>query len=199
MKNLFSFFLRRRVVAGLQESAYQDISSFVMVAREAGGLRVIPYFCMGDGLLAHKWNDGTGEPLLGFIRAGCIDVLTGNVLHEDFMGTQAKKLAKSYSVKCVALDRWGSARTAQNIQKKGFKVALVGMGYASLSAPSKEFRSLLLENKILCDNPAFFWMIDNLTFREDPAGNIKPEGVFTRPNGSISGVVAAIMALSLLE
>ena len=42
-------------------------------------------------------------------------------------------------------------------------------------------------------NPVLTWMVNNMTLRHDPAGNIKPDK--ERSSDKIDGAVAAIMAI----
>ena len=59
---------------------------------------------------------------------------------------------------------------------------------------SKKFMPLALDGKLAHDgHPILARMVDNITMRQDPAGNIKPDKA--KPTKKIDGVVATIMAL----
>ena len=67
-------------------------------------------------------------------------------------------------------------------------------GYASMSPPTKELLKLVLEERLAHGgHPVLRWMVDNVTVRTDPAGNIKPDK--EKSTEKIDGAVALIMAL----
>ena len=83
---------------------------------------------------------------------------------------------------------------SQNLDGAGFTVVPFGQGYASMSPPTKELLKLVLEERIAHGgHPVLRWMVDNVTVRTDPAGNIKPDK--EKSTEKIDGAVALIMAL----
>ena len=67
-------------------------------------------------------------------------------------------------------------------------------GFASLSGPSKELLRLVLSGGLVHGgNAVLRWMADNVTARQDPAGNVKPDK--GKSTGRIDGIVAAVMAI----
>lgn len=69
------------------------------------------------------------------------------------------------------------------------------MGYASLSAPSKQLEALTLSNRLRHGNhPVLSWNMSNVTLEQDAAGNIKPSKA--RSKDRIDGAVALILAIS---
>jgi phage terminase large subunit-like protein len=76
----------------------------------------------------------------------------------------------------------------------GMTVVPFGQGFASMSAPTKEFERLVLEKKYHHGaNPVMRWMVDNIVVRSDPAGNLKIDK--GRSTEKVDGAVAAVMAL----
>jgi len=62
------------------------------------------------------------------------------------------------------------------------------------SSDDAELRKLTMEQKIAHGgNPTLRWMMDNISIRTDPAGNIKPDK--EKSTERIDGAVATIMAL----
>ena len=83
---------------------------------------------------------------------------------------------------------------SQNLDGAGFTVVPFGQGYASMSPPTKELLKLVLEERLAHGgHPVLRWMVDNVTVRTDPAGNIKPDK--EKSTEKIDGAVALIMAL----
>ena len=70
-----------------------------------------------------------------------------------------------------------------------------GMGYASLSAPSKHLEALVLSNRLRHGNhPVLAWNMANVSIEQDAAGNIKPSKA--RSKDRIDGCVALVLAIS---
>lgn len=63
-----------------------------------------------------------------------------------------------------------------------------------MSPPTKELYKLVLEERITHGaHPVLRWMMDNISIRTDPAGNIKPDK--EKSTEKIDGAVALIMVL----
>ena len=105
-----------------------------------------------------------------------------------------EELGTKYDIREIAFDRWGAVQMSQNLDGAGFTVVPFGQGYASMSPPPKELLKLVLEERIAHGgHPVLRWMVDNVTVRTDPAGNIKPDK--EKSTEKIDGAVALIMAL----
>ena len=105
-----------------------------------------------------------------------------------------EELGTKYDIREIAFDRWGAVQMSQNLEGAGFTVVPFGQGYASMSPPTKELLKLVLEERIAHGgHPVLRWMVDNVTVRTDPAGNIKPDK--EKSTEKIDGAVALIMAL----
>ena len=82
----------------------------------------------------------------------------------------------------------------QNLEGAGFTMVHFGQGFASMSAPTKEFYRLLMEGKIIHGgHQVLRWMAGNVVVDTDSAGNIKVTKAKSKEK--IDGIVAAIMAL----
>ena len=82
----------------------------------------------------------------------------------------------------------------QNLEGLGFTVVPFGQGYKDMSPPTKELMKLTLEGKLAHGgDPVLRWMVDNVTIRSDPAGNIKADK--EKSTEKIDGAIATIMAL----
>ena len=83
---------------------------------------------------------------------------------------------------------------SQNLEGLGFTVVPFGQGFKDMSPASKEFMRLALDGRLAHGgHPVLAWMADNITVRQDPAGNIKPDKA--KSTEKIDGIVALIMAL----
>jgi phage terminase large subunit-like protein len=83
---------------------------------------------------------------------------------------------------------------SQELVDEGLEVFGRGQGFLSMAVPMREFERRLLEKKIHHGgNPVLRWMAGNVSVREDPAGNLKPDR--SASTAKIDGVIGLIMAL----
>ena len=94
----------------------------------------------------------------------------------------------------IAIDRWNATQIATQLQNDGLTVVPFGQGFRDMSAPTTDLEALLMGKRIRHGgNPVLRWMADNVSVKQDPAGNLKPDKA--KSNGRIDGIVALIMAL----
>ena len=104
--------------------------------------------------------------------------------------------SEKFDIQLLAVDRWNATQVTQELIGAGLNAVLFGQGFASMSAPSKLFESLIVARKIgHPGNPVMDWMIANVAKKEDEAGNIKPDK--KRSREKIDGVVATVMGLGV--
>ena len=118
-------------------------------------------------------------------------------MSSDFIGKIEKfieELNERFNIREIAYDRWNATQMTQNLEGEGFTMVPFGQGFASMSSPTKELMKLVLEQKIAHGgHPVLSWMMDNVTVRTDPAGNIKMDK--QKSTEKIDGAVALVMAL----
>jgi phage terminase large subunit-like protein len=104
------------------------------------------------------------------------------------------ELLEHYELREVAVDRWNASQITSQLVSDGVTMVPFGQGYRDMSAPTKELEALLLSKRPRHGgNPVLRWMADNVSVRQDPAGNLKPDKA--KSTGRIDGIVALIMAL----
>ena len=121
----------------------------------------------------------------------------GNVIDYDFIEAQIRKDAEDYNISEIAFDPWNSTEIVNHLTDDGFEMVPFRQGFASLSAPSKDFEKRILGKELNHGgNPIMKWMVSCTEVKTDPAGNIKPVKPDRQKSGKrIDGVVASIMAL----
>lgn len=133
----------------------------------------------------------------GWVAAGALDLTPGNVADYDYICEAV--MADCEVLQCLGLgiDRWNATQTAVRLKNEGLPVELMGQGYATLAAPTKELERLVMARDELehGNHPVARWMAGNVTVKIDPAGNIKPDK--ESAGDKIDGIVAAIMAIGL--
>jgi len=135
-----------------------------------------------------------------WIRAGFIETTAGNVIDHEVILAAVLEEASRYDVQELAYDRWAATWIITQLQQRwpegggGPQVVPFGQGFASMSAPTREFEKLVLAGKLLHGgNPVLRWMLGNVAVEQDAAGNVKVHK--GRSAGRIDGIAAALMAL----
>jgi|DewCreStandDraft_4_1066084.scaffolds.fasta_scaffold03948_2 phage terminase large subunit-like protein len=182
--------------AGLDLSSTSDLTAFVLVfppASSNGVYAVIPrFFVPEENILKRARADRV--PYDVWRKSGYLIATPGNVIDYDWVFAQIERDARQYDIREIAFDRWGAARVASELQKRGLTMVEFGQGFASMSPPMKDVEELIKKRRLAhMNHPVLTWCADNVVAVEDPAGNIKPDK--SRSREKIDGFVAMLMAL----
>ena len=133
-----------------------------------------------------------------FAKAGALTLTPGNVTDYAFIKADILAASNQYRLSALGIDRWNATQLATDLLNvDGLPVELFGQGFASMSAPSKEFERLFMGLGIEHgNNPVALWMAKNVAIDTDPADNIKPTK--ERSSGKIDGIVSAIICKGML-
>lgn len=133
-------------------------------------------------------------PYDAWIRDGHLTATPGNIIDYDIIRADLREDATTFNLKEMAFDRWGAVQLSTQLTGDGITMVPFGQGFASMSAPSKELITLLTGRRLAHrNNPILTWMAGNISARQDPAGNLKPDRATS--SSRIDGIVALIMAL----
>ena len=186
----------RKCWAGLDLSSTSDLTAFVLCfppLREGDPYIWIPRLFIPEDNMTKRSHDDR-VPYDVWCNHNYLTATPGNVIDYDFIFAQIEQDAKAYQIDEIAFDRWGAARVATELQKKGLTLVEFGQGFASMSPPMKEAERLIKGHKLAhLNQPVLSWCADNVVAIEDPAGNIKPDKAKSREK--IDGFVAGLMAL----
>ena len=181
---------------GLDLSSTTDITAFVLVfppTADDDKYYILPYFWIPEDNMDQRVRRDH-VPYDVWQRQGFIQTTEGNVVHYGYIENFIERLGTEYNIREIAFDRWGAIQMVQNLEGMGFTVVAFGQGFKDMSPPTKEMMKLALEERIAHGgNPVLRWMMDNISVRTDPAGNVKPDK--EKSTERIDGAVAAIMAL----
>jgi phage terminase large subunit-like protein len=195
----------RRCIAALDLSSTTDLTSLTLLAEnepEFGGFDAWWKFWMpSEGIKERARNDRV--PYDRWIDQGYITATEGNVVDYDAIRTfisgadTPSPLKNIVEIAELAIDRWNATQITTQLQSDGVNIVAFGQGFASMSAPSKEFERLLGKGLINHGgNPVARWMATCTTFCDDGAENIKPVKFDRRKSiKRIDGIVTLIMAL----
>lgn len=186
----------RDCYAGLDLSSTGDITALVLIfppRDEAEKYVLLPYFWIPEETIPRRMKVNS-VPYDIWEKQGYIMSTEGNVIHYDFIEKFIMDLSEKYHILEIAVDRWNATHVIQNLEDNGLTMVPFGQGFASMSAPTKEFYRLLMEGKIIHGgHPVMRWMAGNVVVDTDPGGNIKVTKA--KKKEKIGGIVAAIMAL----
>jgi len=102
-----------------------------------------------------------------------------------------------FELKGVVFDRWNSDQLVIWLTGEGVERYPHGQGFVSMSAPAKQFETMIYQSRLLHDgNPVTAWMLGNVELATDPSGNIKPDK--KRSPEKIDGIVSIIMSIGLI-
>jgi phage terminase large subunit-like protein len=142
----------------------------------------------------HKRSIRDRAPYDGWNRAHIIEATEGDTIDYNWIRARVLEDCEAYDIREIVYDRWGATQLITQLQADGLLCVPFGQGFASMSAPTKEFERLVIGRMIAHNcNDVMRWMIGNVAVRQDPAGNLKPDKAKSREK--IDGVVAAVMAL----
>jgi phage terminase large subunit-like protein len=128
-------------------------------------------------------------------REGWLTATSGNAIDYDTVKAQVLKDAETFQVQELAVDRlFQGYQMSMQLAEEGLTVAACGMGFMSMAAPCAELERRLLGHKLRHGgHPVLRWMANNVSVKEDPAGNKKPDK--STSQGKIDGIVALLLAL----
>lgn len=182
--------------AGLDLSSNRDITALVLVfppEAEGDPYRILPRFWIPQDNLRER-VERDRVPYDVWLRQGFVTATPGDVIDYRYILEEIDELGQRYDIAEVAFDRWGATKIVQDLEEMGANVVAFGQGFASMSPPTKELETLILQRRIAHGgNPVLAWMAANVVVREDPAGNLKPDK--SKSIEKIDGVVAMIMGL----
>lgn len=134
--------------------------------------------------------------ILTWADQGFIKLTPGRTVDQDFIKADVMKAAEIYDLKCVAYDDWNTTKLVKELEDEGIQMVEVRQGYKTLSPATKAFEKMVLDEEIFHDNnPALIWQNSNVTLREDPAGNIKPDK--QESTDSIDAIVTVVMCVAV--
>jgi phage terminase large subunit-like protein len=115
-------------------------------------------------------------------------------INSDGEKTEDECLVDKFQIREIAYDRWNATQLVIDLKDDGLDMVQFGQGFASFQGPVRDFLRMVLSKELKHNNnPVTNWMMSNLAFAQDPAGNQKPDKEHS--GDKIDGPVALIMAL----
>ena len=181
----------QRCFAGFDLATVHDLTAFVLWFPEESTF--LSWFWLPRDTVS-KRLDSSGVPYQAWVDMGLITLTPGNVTDYKWVEQDIFRIAETYDLQSIAIDRFNSTGTQTALSEEGLSVIPFGQGTGSMSAPSKEFERMVVGQTLRHDgNAVMRWMVSHVAVDMNPAGDIKPNK--DRSAEKIDGVVALIMAI----
>ncbi len=178
---------------GLDLASTTDIAAFLLYFPETHA--VISRFWIPSDM-AHQRERRDRVTYSAWARDGLVTMTKGNVIDYSFIKAEITSLGTKYGIKDIGGDRWNLEMLRQEMADVGAEIIPFGMGFASLSAPTKELERLVLCGELAHGgNEVLRWMAANTMVASDAAENIKPKKPTKSSANRIDGIVALVMAI----
>ncbi len=181
---------------GLDLASTTDLAAFAMVFPPAGERTtwavVLRVWAPKENAIMRERKDRV--PYLTWSKQGFLKLTDGDVIDYDVIRRDVVELGTRFNITEIAIDRWASAQITNQLGGDGYEMVPFGMGFGSLSAPTKELETLVLgEGLTHGGHPLLRWCASNVATVTDDIGNMKPSKKHSTEK--IDPVVATIMAL----
>lgn len=164
----------RTCYVGLDLSATTDMTSVNLeFPLDDGRYAVISHsFIPEERVLEKEKRDKV--PYTAWERQGYITFTPGEVVDYEWVKSYILEQAAKYDIKEIDFDPWNATQLANDLANEGFEVVQIRQGFATLSEPTKDIMTLVLQKRLIhFGNPVLTWAIGNSVVTQDPAGNIK--------------------------
>lgn len=196
--------------AGLDLASVSDMSALALLFPDPlGGFILEVHYFVPERAIERKLELDESDLYGRLYEFDNVHVTPGNVTDYDFIRrfvtghhideegktiVDRECLATKYTLRSLAFDRYNSSQLVTDLVNDGIVCAPFGQGFVSMSAPTKQFERVVLDESMSHKpDPVLDWMLDNVALAFDPAGNIKVTK--QKSGGKVDGIVAAIMAL----
>ena len=183
----------RKVWAGIDLGKTRDINALCLMSpnEETNKFDCVWRFYLPEER-ARQNNDGVDY--IRWADEGWLQLTPGNIIDHDYIVADVGKIIEmGILLQSVDYDKWlaESHNTVHGILNLGFdNVRPVQQTPSTLSTPTKEVETLIMQRRINFKNPMMRWMFSNVVIRSDANGNIKPDK--GRSSNKIDGVSSMV-------
>lgn len=132
----------------------------------------------------------------GWVNAGYIDVIPGDVTDYKVIGNQIKQDYEDFDIQEIAYDPWNAADLVNGLVDDGLPMVQFRQGPASYHPAMQEAERRYIQRRLLHgNNPVLNWMAANLVPRYDVNLNMAPDKKHSADK--IDGMSASFMAIGI--
>lgn len=166
----------KKCYSGLDLSKNTDLTADAFVFPLPGGYFAVSAhgFMPSERALQHEHSDRV--PYRTWEKEGWVTITEGNVTDYAYIKTHIheKEFDENWKILEFCYDSYNATHFATELADEGYEMVEIRQGTKTLSEPTKKFRELVLQGKIIHDgNPLLTWCISNAMEVSDNNGNIK--------------------------
>lgn len=188
----------RDCYAGLDLSSTRDVTAWVLVFQIDGNFVCLPKFWLPEGSGSAR-DEQDKRAALNFARSGHITLTPGNEVDYLRVLKEVQQDMERFNVMGIGFDPWNARTLMQLAVEGGFpedRRHLMPQSYATYNEPFKKLLGGLASRAFLHPgHPVLDWMASNVTHKEDPSGNIRPDK--GKSGDKIDGICALLMGMAL--
>lgn len=127
-----------------------------------------------EAVTRHEHTDRV--PYRMWAADGWCTITPGAVTDYEFIRARMHRLEneRAWHIKEIDYDPYNATQYAQELEKDGYTCVEIRQGVKTLSEPTKRFRDMVMEGKIVHDgSPLVIWCFANAVEESDANGNIK--------------------------
>lgn len=189
----------RQCFAGLDLSSTRDVTAFVLVFPEDdGGVTVFPYFWIPEDTVDQK--AGADQRIVrNFAAQGHVELTDGNEVDINQLCHRVIEICEPFDIQHIGFDPWNATGVTQGLKDRGMPEHILlkmPQSFGTYNEPFKRLISMTGNQKFRHDgNTVLRWMASNLSHKEDPSGNIRPDK--GKSAEKIDGICAMLMGIAL--
>jgi phage terminase large subunit-like protein len=174
-ENPFPDLRGREGYLGVDLSSKIDLTSVAFeFPLEDGRYAVLSHSFMPEDTIAEREKTDK-MPYQRWVREGWITATPGAVVDYNFIKAYVlREVEKNgWIIRENCYDPYNATQFAQDMEAEGFIAVEIRQGIKTLGEPTKDFRDLVLQRKIIHDNnPVLTWAVSNAVTRQDHNLNI---------------------------
>jgi phage terminase large subunit-like protein len=186
---------------GLDLSSVNDLTALVLVGPRADKWHTHCRFWLPtEGLSEKSRIDHT--PFDVWARQGHLQTTPGRTIDLDFVAHELHELFRSHNIRRIAYDPWNWNFFKPSLLRAGLTESVIAERFEafpqtikSMSPAMGNFERLLLDGRLVHDNPVLSMCVSHTTIRTDANGNRAPDK--RKATHRIDGTVALIMGLAM--
>ena len=157
-------------------------------------------FIPEEGAQRHEHTDRV--PYKSWAKSGWCTITPGAVTDYRFIKSHIhdKEFDEKWSVQEIAFDPYNATHFTTDMTDDGYLCVEIRQGHATLSEPTKLFRSLVLQQKVVHDgSPLLTWCLSNAVEVKDNNENIKLSKKYKNDSQRIDLAAAVINAMVRID
>jgi phage terminase large subunit-like protein len=181
---------------GLDLSSINDFTAYTLCFKKDGLFYLFHKFYIPSEQIMEKYRVENIN-IKDWIDKGIVTASPGAAIDYDFIMNDIVNDSTRFNIVELAYDNWQSKKLIDSLDEKMPNTIFIQkeQSLKHMSAPSKEFERLIIEDKIIDSNPVMKWMVGNAVVKPDANNNYKPLKEYKSSTKRIDGVITSIMSI----